>query len=99
MALPVLLVSARVIVYTILTGPVSSPWVVTLRSASIVSLSVMLAVADAVLMLMAGLDALLMVSTTVSVPSASESSVTGTDNVPVALSSATLMVAAPDTSV
>ena len=71
MAVPVLLVAARVTVYTILTGPVSLPWVVTLRSAlmepAVLSLSVMLAVADAVLMLMAASDALLTVSAAVSV--------------------------------
>ena len=103
MALPVLLVVDRVTVYTIFTGPSSLPWVMTLRSVSMepaaLSLSVMLAVADAVLMLMAASDALLMVSVAVSVFSKSESSVTGTDSVPIALPSATLMVAAPDTSV
>ena len=71
MAVPVLLVAARVTVYTIFTGPSSLPWVVTLRSTSmepaVLSLSAMLAVADAVLMLMAASDALLTVSAAVSV--------------------------------
>ena len=102
MALPVLLVAARVTVYTIFTGPVSFPWVVTLRSAlmepATLSLSVMLAVAAAVPILTFPSEGLLMVSSTVSVFSNRLSLVTGTLSVPVVLPSATLMVAAPDTS-
>ena len=92
MALPVLLVSVRVTVYWIDTGPVSLPCTVALRLAVTASSSVRFAVAVAVEMVTLPLEGLLMVASTVSVPSSKRSSSTVTESVPVAEPSVTLMV-------
>ena len=92
MALPVLLVSLRVIVYWMLTGPVSSPFMVTLKAAVAVSSSRISPVAVAVPMVTPGCEELLMVPSTVSVASSRPSSSTVTVMVPVVAPLATLML-------
>ena len=77
------------------TGPVSLPFVVTLRAALITSLSVIVAVADAVVIVTSPFDGLEIVASTVSVSaSKSVSLVTRTVRDPVEAPSATVTVAA-----
>ena len=72
------------------------PFVVTLKSALIASLSVIVAVAEAVVIVTSPFDGLEIVASTVSVSaSKSVSLVTNTVNVPVDAPSATVTVAAP----